>query len=405
VSEQPKRVLMIIVSENVSEWLAKGEIVDRYYNPGDLFGEVHLVLTNDDRPDISLLQRAAGRARVEVHNVPPPPHAFRRTLAYRPLLLRRWAAGAVALAARVRPNVVRCHGANLNAFAACEIKRRLGIPYAVSLHINPDEDLRGRAAGRRERLWLASLRAVERHALRRADVVLPVYRAIVPYLNRLGVSRYQVAYNVLNGEHLTRKRDYALHDPVRVISVGRQFDAKNPEQLIRAVAALPDVELTLVGDGPLHERLREVARESGAGDRVGFRRNASNNALCRLLAEQDIFATHSEYWELSKAVLEALLAGLPVVLNRRQGAPVPELTPELAILVENEPEGYAEALRRLISDGERRERLGRTAAAYAHDHWAPEKTEQAIVEIYLGLLGETARASESVPVAAARNGA
>jgi glycosyltransferase involved in cell wall biosynthesis len=396
---------MVIVSERISDWFEKGEVVDRYYNPGDLFAELQIVLTNDDHPDPALLQRVAGRARVTVHNVPLSAHTLRRTLGYKPLLLRRWAAAAVALAADVRPDLVRCYGANVNAFAASEIKRRLGIPYAVSLHINPDEDVRARAADLRERLWLASLRSVERHALRHADVVLPVYRAIVPYLERLGVTRYRVAYNVLNAEHLTAKRDYSLHDPARVISVGRQFDAKNPEQLIRAVAALPTVQLTLVGDGPLHDRLRDVASEAGAADRISFRRNVSNDALCRLLAEQDVFATHSEYWELSKAVLEALLTGLPIVLNRRHGSPVPELTPELAIMVENEPEAYAEALRGLIADDERRERFGRTAGAYARRHWAPEKTEQAVVEIYRGLLGETPRDSGSVPVAAARNGA
>jgi glycosyltransferase involved in cell wall biosynthesis len=395
--------LMIIVSETVSDWFEKGEVVDRYYNPGDVFDELHLVLTNDDRPDAAVLQRAAGRARVEVHNVPLPPRIFRRSLGYRPVLLRPWAAEAVALAARVRPDVVRCYGANVNAFAASEIKRRLGIPYAVSLHINPDEDQRARAVGLRERLWLTSLRAVERYALRRADVVLPVYRAIVPYLNRLGVTRYRVAYNVVNAAHLTLKDDYSLHDPVRVISVGRQFDAKNPEQLIRAVVAMENVQLTLVGDGPLHDRLRRVAHEAGDGNRILFHPRLSNDDLCRLLSEQDVFATHSEFWEISKAVLEALLTGLPVILNRRSGAPVPELTPELAILVENAPQAYAGALSRLITDAEGRERLGRAAGAQARRLWAPEQAERAVVEIYRGLLGETPlRSSDAALERAAR---
>src|SRR5215213_1373875 len=104
-----RRTLMVIVSEAVSDWLDKGEVVDRYYNPGELFDEVHLVLTNDDRPDRARLQRLVGRARAEVHNRPLPEGVFRRTLGYRPRLLRPWTAGVAVLARRVRPDLVRCH--------------------------------------------------------------------------------------------------------------------------------------------------------------------------------------------------------------------------------------------------------------------------------------------------------
>jgi glycosyltransferase involved in cell wall biosynthesis len=377
--------LMVIVSEAISDWFAKGEVVDRYYNPGDLFDQVDVVLTNDDRPDPALLQRAVGTARVAVHNFPLPAGAFRRTLGYRPRLLRGWAGGVVDLARRQRPDLVRCHGANLNALAAAEIQRELGVPFAVSLHINPDVDVRGRGGSARDRLALHAMRAVERYSLRRADVVLPVYEAIVPYLERLGVKRYEVAYNSLNGEHLRRKDDYALHDPVRVISVGRLFELKNPEQLIRAVMGMDGVELTVVGDGPLLEPLRAVA---GGSDRVVFRPAVANDELCELLAEQDLFATHTEHWEISKSVLEAMLTGLPVVLNRRTGDPVPELSDDIARFVPADtPDAWSSALRTLIDDDGGREALGRRAGDHARERWSPEATEQHFVEVYQRLLG------------------
>jgi glycosyltransferase involved in cell wall biosynthesis len=378
---------MVIVPEAISEWIDKGEVVDRYYNPGDLFDHVDVVLTNDDWPDPGALQRVVGRAEVSVHSRPLPPGTFRRTLGYRPRLLRRWAAGVVGLARELRPDLVRCHGADVNALAASEVKRVLGVPYAVSLHINPDEDIRGRATDRRERIALRAIRSVERYSLRRADVVLPVYEPIVPYLKRLGVTRYEVAYNSLNGEHLRRKDDYALHEPVRVISVGRLFELKDPEQLMRAVATLDDVQLTIVGDGPLREHLLNVAAELDT-QQIVFRRAVTNDELCELLAEQDLFATHTEHWEISKSVLEALLTGLPVVLNRRSGDPVPELSDEIAVLVDgNTRDDWAAALRRLIDDDGARERLGRRAGEHARARWSPEATESHFVEVYERLLG------------------
>ena len=73
--------LMVIVPDRVSDFLEKGEVVDRYYNPGNLFEEVHLVLVNDDRPDPAFLQRLAGTARVYVHNLPGGQGLFVRIVA------------------------------------------------------------------------------------------------------------------------------------------------------------------------------------------------------------------------------------------------------------------------------------------------------------------------------------
>jgi glycosyltransferase involved in cell wall biosynthesis len=276
--------------------------------------------------------------------------------------------------------------------AASGIRERLHIPYAVSVHNTPDEDVRNRSVGRADRLRLRAMQSVERAGLRGADLVLPVYEPIVPYLERLGVRRYVIAYNVIGGRHLQTKEDYALHDPVRVISVGRLFGAKNPENLIRAVGELtePCVELLVVGDGPLRAHLQDVADAAGAADRVRFERAIANARLCAMLANQDIFATHSEHWEISKAVLEPLLTGLPVVLNRRRGAPVPELQGGLCVLVDDTVAGYHDALRRLIDDHALRENLGRRARREATARWSPERTEARYVELYRELLDVTA---------------
>lgn len=384
------RTLMVLVPDRVSAFIDKGEVVERYYNPGDLFSSVHLVLTNDDRPDLEAAKFMVGAADLHVHNLPAGPELFARSLGWRPALLGGFRGRAIALGREIRPDLIRCHGAHLNAFAARAISRDLGVPYVVSLHINPDEDVRGPGRPWRDRLLGRAIAAVERRALRDADLVLPVYEPIVPFLRRLGVERYQVAYNVLNSR-LVQKVDYRLHAPARVISVGRQLEQKNPEHLVRAVAALDGVELTLVGDGPSHEDLVALTRELGVEDRVRFERALPNDQLCQLLAEQDVFATHTEYWELSKSVLEPLLTGLPVLLNRRTGRPVPELETGICRFTENTTDGYERALRELLDDDEGRERLGRAAYRHAQARWSREVTERAVVDAYQRVLAGAAR--------------
>ena len=177
--------LMIIVPDRVSDYVNKGEVVKRYYNPGNLFDDVHLVITNDD----DLIRRRCRRW--------PATHGFQSTIypTPAPSSCQPWAGGrgssgpwlkhALALAQNVRPNLIRCHGALLNTFTAAAIKRKYGTPYAVSLHINPDEDVRGRAGGLIKRAVTYAQQDIERVGLLNADLVMPVYKPIVPYLQRL----------------------------------------------------------------------------------------------------------------------------------------------------------------------------------------------------------------------------
>ena len=86
--------------------------------------------------------------------------------------------------------------------------------------------------------------------------------------------------------------------------------------------------------------------------------------------------------------LEAQFANLPVVINRRVTAPVPELTPDICMLVENTAAGYRAALRRLIADDRFREQLGRNAGCSARAKWHPAITESRYVDIYRDVLGK-----------------
>lgn len=368
-----ERRLLVIVSEAISDWVHKGEVIDRYYNPGDYFDRLDLVLTNDDNPAPDALRRLAGRAELHVHNVPTPASFLRRTLGYQPRLLRPWADGVLAIAREARPALVRCYGADINAFAATEIRRRLGTPFLVSLHTN-------HVASRDPRL--RALARLGAYALRRADLVLPVYESIVPDLQRISVTRYEVAYNVVNATSLRRKTDYALHRPARLISVGRMFDLKDPREIVRALVELPDVVLTLVGDGPLRDEVEQIAAASGVANRLVVRPRIANDELCALLAEQDLFIAHCQAPGISKAALEALLTGLPVIHNRRSGDPVPEFSDGAVMLTEHRAADYAAAVRDLLDDHERRAAQGRRGATIADDRWAPASAERHVVEIY-----------------------
>jgi glycosyltransferase involved in cell wall biosynthesis len=387
--------LMVLVPDYLSHIVKKGELQPRYYNPGEVFDEVHLLMTTPDEPDPSALQGMVGRAKLFLYNHPEDARMSERPWwLFDNWLLRRWAKRGVDIARSISPQLIRCHGADWNTYLASQIKAALGTPYVVSLHINHDVNPTRRfhdnpltRARKRNNILFDE---IEREGLSHANLVMPVYQPIIPYLDRLGVRNYEVCYNVLNGENLRKKDNYRTGDRFRIVSVGRLFDAKYPDNLIRAVALQRNYDLTIVGDGPARASLERLVSDLAVRDRVHFRPAIVNDELCAALPTYDAFAIHSEYWEINKSLLEALLTGLPCVINRRRGLPVPELEDDFITKVENTVEGYGAALGRLSTDHAFREALGRRAFAHAQKYWAPQVAEARYANIYRTMLAHRA---------------
>jgi glycosyltransferase involved in cell wall biosynthesis len=69
--------------------------------------------------------------------------------------------------------------------------------------------------------------------------------------------------------------------------------------------------LLVVGDGPMGEGLRSLARELGIADRVEFAGNVDDTAP--VYRRMDLFALSSDTEQMPLTVLEAMACGLPVV--------------------------------------------------------------------------------------------
>jgi glycosyltransferase involved in cell wall biosynthesis len=377
--------LLVIIPDRLSDLIHKGEITERYYNPGNLFDEVHILMTNDDHPDPVAVQKTVGDARLLLHNLSAP--LFRETLGWQPKLMKKWTQAGINLAKDIQPVLMRTHGNLHNGYLAAQIKKTLGIPMVVSLHTHPDLDMRRAVPWwrARVRLKLEAYRHLERETLTSADRVIIVYEPQREYALRNGARDVRLIYNVVNPDHLKEKEDYQLHQPARIISVGRLIKEKNPENLIRALKGL-EASLTIVGDGDYRAYLVGLVNALGLQDRVEFIPGLPNDKLAESLADYDIFATHCDYVGIPKAVIEPLLVGLPVVINHNSIAPVPELEGDWVFSVENSAAGYQNALKKMIADQSLREALGKRARLYARESFLPSLNEAKVVSLYQELL-------------------
>jgi len=379
----PKRKLLIIASERISEWIDKGEVISRYFNPGTVFDEVHILILNDDKPNPEALKTLVGNVPFFVYNLPEPPHNFRNTLGWQPFLMKKWINQVVDFAVKLSPNIIRCYGAHLNSLIASKIKEKHNIPYIVSLHINPNVNTRASATCFKNKIIYNFLKRIEKIGLRGANLVMPVYKPIIPYLKDIGVDKYRVCYNMSNSENIRIKDDYTLSNPVKAICIGRLFHEKDPIHLIQAIATFSNIELTILGTGPLLPKLKTYVSDNKLESKIKFIDAISNSELCRQLPTFDFVALHTEHFEFSKVMIESFLSAVPVLLNyRKTGDQVPELTESNCLRVDNTIEGYSKGIERLVTDEELRKSLGRNALESAKQFCSSEKAEQTFVNIY-----------------------
>ncbi|OYR38957.1 glycosyl transferase [Halorubrum sp. Ib24] len=171
----------------------------------------------------------------------------------------------------------------------------------------------GSASSFRDRL-LSLYRPAGAWALRQADAVIAVSdwereqlqrdfgleATVIP--NGVDVERFRTA------EPTQREQPYLL-------TVGRLEEYKGVQHGIRALVNLPEYELVVAGSGEYGDRLREVAREVGVGERVSFLGYVDGEELPGLYAGAEVHLVLSAFEAYGMTVGEALAAGTPCVVR------------------------------------------------------------------------------------------
>ncbi len=149
-----------------------------------------------------------------------------------------------------------------------------------------------------------------------------------------------------------------------LLFLGRLKRYKRIELLLDALQRLPDARLEIAGDGEHRPALeREIARR-GLGERVTLHGRVDEARKRELLAGAwvNVTASSNEGWCLT--VMEAASCGTPSVAIA-EGGLRESIVDERTGLLADDGDGLAEALARIVADGELRERLGHAALARA----------------------------------------
>jgi phosphatidyl-myo-inositol dimannoside synthase len=111
--------------------------------------------------------------------------------------------------------------------------------------------------------------------------------------------------------------------PLHVVCVARLIDRKGQHQLIKAVKRLTDsgidVVLSLIGTGDSQRDYEAQARRLGIKDRVRFVGYVPREEINKHYSAAHVFALPSYNEGMSLAALEAMAAGLPLIVTRTGG--------------------------------------------------------------------------------------
>jgi glycosyltransferase involved in cell wall biosynthesis len=287
--------------------------------------------------------------------------------------------GAGGAITRWRPDIIHSHTPFSVGRLAARVARRLGVPLVGTHHTFFDHYLKH---VKLDYPWgqRFSWRFVVSYYNRCTHVVSPS-RALV-----LGMRRHGLTSDI---SHLPNPADIARFVPAddakrtglkkkfgipgpALVYMGRVSYEKSITYLLGAYAiarkAVPNLTLSVVGDGPEREKLQAECRRRGIADGVRFTGFLYGADLVAMLQAHDVFVTASESENMPISVIEGLATGLPVIGVDALGIPEIVHDEESGIIVPpKDVYALARAMVRLCTDERTRARMAKAARASVAD--------------------------------------
>ena len=295
------------------------------------------------------------------------------------------------------PDVVHAHSAHREALGAIES----GLPTVVTIHGILEDEIA------LERRWAKRARGVFRRRLvretlrRMRNVILLSPSVAEHYRDALRHARTWVIENPVSPRFFEA---IGPGDESTVLQSGVLIPRKGVRNLIRAFARarerVPGARLRIAGAAtiPAYEaEVRALTRELALDDAVTFLGALPPDALAEEYARATVFVLVSRQETLPVALQEAMASGRAVIASPVGGVPHLVRDGETGFLVPyGDPEGFADRLVRLLSDGAVRARLGEAARRQALERFTVDSVCRRTLDVYQEVIASrrSARAGE-----------
>jgi glycosyltransferase involved in cell wall biosynthesis len=275
---------------------------------------------------------------------------------------------------RSRPDVVHCHNATAAIIAALPA-RLAGVKTVIATRhglVKPPYQIR-----RELKFALAS---------RWCDWIVGVCEGTRTNLLAAPFAARDRIIHIYNGALPADIR--AVPQPKKgftLLYVGRLAPLKDLATLLQAVALTrthhPDVQLWIVGDGPLAFKLRKLSFDLGLNDCVTF--FGEKAAVSPFMLAADLFVSSSVTEGLPVSLLEAMSVGLPAVVTDVGGmGEIARLSGAVTLVASSDPQGMAAALSDAIARRQDLPKMGQLASYCYEQYFRPERMLDDYMSLY-----------------------
>jgi len=180
------------------------------------------------------------------------------------------------------------------------------------------------------------------------------------------------------------RHELGFEDCELLLYVGRFSAEKNLPLLLQAFSIIaprrPQARLLIVGGGPMHSELVDLAGQLGISERVMFHEPVPFSRVPHFMAAADVFTFPSSIETQGLVLVEAMAAGTPVVAVKadfsceilREGG---------GVTVPGDPASFADAIQSLLENPPSRQALSLEAINYARKYSIKSATLQ-LCEVY-----------------------
>jgi glycosyltransferase involved in cell wall biosynthesis len=215
------------------------------------------------------------------------------------------------------------------------------------------------------------------HVICISETVRDTYKSFAPATTQANPFEEKQFDRVVAKRALVAELNVDAARPV-VGYVGRLVSGKGLSDLGELPALLPEVVVVAAGNGPLAETLPATIR------RLGFR-----DPIEPVIAGLDVLIAPSREEGFGRTVVEAMLAGTPVVASDIPAHREASGNGQHAVLVSpGNAQAIANAVRDLLTGGAKTSAFVTSANVFARDRYSKKAHIQAIESIYRGLVSD-----------------
>lgn len=290
-------------------------------------------------------------------------------------------------------DVVHLHSVYLWPTAvAAATARRNGVPYVLAPRGMLVDELIERKSAWVKRAWIA---LVERRNLEGAATLHFTSRLEVEEAQKLRLvsGNAVVVPNGIDADEVhaeARAENDEAGDATTLLYIGRLSWKKGLDRLITALGAVPRARLIVAGndDENCRPRLEALASERGVRERVEFLDAVYGAEKAGLFRRASVFVLPSYNENFGNVVIEAMAAGLPVVVTPEVGAAEAVVTANAGVVADGDPPKLAAAIGKLLADPAALRNMGENGRRAVAAHYTWDAVAGRMVDVYRAIARE-----------------